>query len=83
MRERIEERLRELRAELEVGRQMMAELDARRANLNASLLRIGGAAQALEELLHDGAGQTDAPPDEGAGRADADGAGEPLAVGQA
>ena len=55
MRERIEERLRELRAELEVGRGMMAELDARRANLNASLLRIGGAVHALEEILRDGA----------------------------
>jgi hypothetical protein len=53
MRERIEERLRELREELEVGRRMLAELDARRANLNGSMLRIGGAAQALEELLRD------------------------------
>ncbi len=53
MRERIEARLRELREELEVGRRMLAELDARRANLNGSMLRIGGAVQALEELLHE------------------------------
>lgn len=53
MREKIEQRLRELREELEVGRGMMAELDARRANLNDSMLRIGGAVQALEELLRD------------------------------
>lgn len=53
MREKIEERLRELRAELEVGRGMLAELDARRANLSGSMLRIGGAVQALEELLRD------------------------------
>ena len=53
MRERVEERLRELREELEVGRRMLAELDARRANLSSSMLRIGGAAQALEELLGD------------------------------
>jgi hypothetical protein len=53
MREKIEERLRELREELEVGRGMMAELDARRLNLNDSMLRIGGAVQVLEELLRD------------------------------
>jgi hypothetical protein len=53
MRERIEQRLRELREELEVGRGMMAELDARRSNLHESMLRIGGAVQALEELLRD------------------------------
>lgn len=53
MREKIEARLRELREELEVGRGMLAELDARRSNLNSSMLRIGGAVQALEELLRD------------------------------
>lgn len=53
MRERIEQRLRELREELEVGRGMMAELEARRSNLHDSMLRIGGAVQALEELLRD------------------------------
>lgn len=53
MRERIEQRLCELREELEVGRGMMAELDARRSNLHDSMLRIGGAVQALEELMRD------------------------------
>lgn len=53
MREKIEARLGELREELEVGRGMMAELDARRSNLHESMLRIGGAVQALEELLRD------------------------------
>ena len=53
MREKIEARLCELREELEVGRGMLAELDARRSNLNSSMLRIGGAVQALEELLRD------------------------------
>lgn len=62
MRERIEARLGELRAELEVGRGMLAELDARRANLNGSMLRIGGAIQALEELLRDEAGAGDGGP---------------------
>lgn len=80
MRERIEERLCELRAELEVGRQMMAELDARRANLNATLLRIGGAVQALEEILRDGAGSWGAPSSEGEGDAEAGRA--PLAAAQ-
>ena len=51
MREKIEARLCELREELEVGRGMLAELDARRSNLHDSMLRIGGAVQALEELL--------------------------------
>jgi len=85
MRERIEERLRELRAELEVGRGMLAELDARRANLNGSLLRIGGAIQALEELLRDGAGRADESSVERAESvrdAEAAAACEPLAVGQ-
>ncbi|HEX3559757.1 MAG TPA: hypothetical protein VHU19_11170 [Pyrinomonadaceae bacterium] len=86
MRERIEERLRELRAELEVGRGMLAELDARRANVNGSMLRIGGAIQALEEILRDGAGRWEATPDTpDAGERDAEAAvpGQSLAVGQA
>jgi hypothetical protein len=51
MRADVERRLGELRSELETGRTMLAELDARRAELQQTLLRIGGAVQVLEELL--------------------------------
>jgi hypothetical protein len=51
MREQIENRLRELRTEFEVGQKVMAELEIRQANLRSTLLRIGGAMQVLEELL--------------------------------
>jgi predicted nuclease with TOPRIM domain len=44
-------RLPELRSEFENGRKMLAELEAKQAHLNSSLLRIGGAIQVLEELL--------------------------------
>ena len=51
MREQMEDRLRELRTEFEVGQKVMAELEIRQANLRSTLLRIGGAMQVLEELL--------------------------------
>lgn len=51
MRDQIENRLRELRTEFEVGQKVMAELEVREANLRSTLLRIGGAMQVLEELL--------------------------------
>ena len=51
MREQIENRLRELRTEFEVGQKVMAELEIRQANLRSTLLRIGGAMQVLEEFL--------------------------------
>jgi hypothetical protein len=59
VRERIEERLAALRKEHETGVRVLAELEARQAELQQTLLRIAGAAQVLEELLGDGA---DAPP---------------------
>jgi hypothetical protein len=51
MREQLENRLQELRTELDVGQKVMAELEMREANLRGTLLRIGGAIQVLEELL--------------------------------
>ena len=51
MRERLEQRLQQLRAEFQAGQSMLAELDHKRANLEQTLLRISGALQVLEELL--------------------------------
>lgn len=51
MQEKIENRLRELQTEFEVGQKVMAELEVRQANLRSTLLRIGGAIQVLEELV--------------------------------
>jgi predicted nuclease with TOPRIM domain len=51
MREQLEQRLHQLKAEFETGQKMLAELEQRRANLEQTLLRITGAIQVLEELL--------------------------------
>lgn len=51
MRQQIEQRLKELRTEFDSGQKMLAELEARQANLRDSLLRISGAIQVLEEEL--------------------------------
>ena len=56
MREQMQERLAALRREFESGRRMLGELEARQADLQQTLLRIGGAVQVLEELL-DAAGE--------------------------
>lgn len=51
MREQLEQRVGELRAEQQKGQQMLAELEAKQAELHQTLLRISGAIQVLEELL--------------------------------
>jgi hypothetical protein len=51
MRDQLERRLKTLRTELEAGEKMLADMDAKRANLRETLLRISGAIQVLEELL--------------------------------
>ncbi|BAH40469.1 MAG TPA: hypothetical protein DGD08_04745 [Gemmatimonas aurantiaca] len=51
MRDLIETRITELRAEFESGRVLQQELDVRQEEVRRSLLRISGAVQALEELL--------------------------------
>lgn len=53
MQDKLKERLGTLRQELERGQHMKAELEAKLTELNATLLRISGAIQVLEELLHD------------------------------
>ena len=51
MREQLEQRLQELRAEYENGKNVLADLDTRRENVQRTVLRISGAIQVLEELL--------------------------------
>jgi ABC-type transporter Mla subunit MlaD len=51
MREQLEQRVSELKAEQEKGQRMLAEIDARQAELRQTLLRISGAIQVLDELL--------------------------------
>ncbi len=54
MKERLEQRLQELKAEYESGQQMLADLESRQAELRATLMRISGAIQVLEEELKKG-----------------------------
>lgn len=51
MKEQLEQRLQELKAEFESGQKMLADLEAQQTNLKTTLLRISGAIQVLEELL--------------------------------
>ncbi len=51
MKEQLEQRLGELKAEYEAGQKMLADLEARQATLRETLLRIAGAVQVLEEEL--------------------------------
>jgi prefoldin subunit 5 len=50
MTDQIAGRLKALQAEADAGQKMLAELDARRAALMTTLLRIEGAIQVLKEL---------------------------------
>lgn len=51
MKPEIETRLAELRSEFEAGKNMLADLEKKRTDLEATMLRISGAIQVLEELL--------------------------------
>ena len=51
MRQQLERRLEELKAEYEAGQQMLADLETRKAQTRETLLRISGAIQVLEEEL--------------------------------
>lgn len=51
MKERLEKRLDELKAEFEQGQKMLVDLESRQESLKHSLLRISGAIQVLEEEL--------------------------------
>lgn len=52
MRDQLEQRLDELKSEFAVGQKTLDDLEAKQANLRQTLLRISGAIQVLEELLH-------------------------------
>jgi predicted nuclease with TOPRIM domain len=47
----VERRLAELKSEYEAGQKMLADLEAKKADLQTTLQRIAGAIQVLEELL--------------------------------
>jgi hypothetical protein len=51
MRDLMEHRRETLAAELEKGERLLGELESRRNDLRASVLRISGAMQVLDELL--------------------------------
>jgi chromosome segregation ATPase len=51
MREQLEQRLKELKAEFESGQKMIADLESREANMRVVLHRISGAIQVLQEEL--------------------------------
>lgn len=51
MREKLEQRLQELKAEYESGQKMLADLEARQEELRNTLMRISGAITILEEVL--------------------------------
>ncbi len=51
MKEQLENRLTELKAEQESGQKVLADLEAKQASLQNTLLRIAGAIQVLEEEI--------------------------------
>lgn len=51
MREQLEKRLQALTAEYEAGQKALANLEAQKASLRETLLRISGAIQVLQEEL--------------------------------
>ena len=51
MKDQIERRLEQLRAEYRKGQERLVELEQETSSVNSSMLRISGAIQILEELL--------------------------------
>lgn len=51
MKAQLEKRLSELKSEFESGQKMLADLEKKRTEVEATMLRISGAIQVLEELL--------------------------------
>ncbi len=51
MKDRLQARLENLKQELESGKKLLADLEARKTDVQATVLRISGAIQVLEEML--------------------------------
>jgi len=51
MREKLKQRLEQLKREYETGQAQLSQLDTRAAELRQTLLRISGAMQVLEEAI--------------------------------
>ncbi|MEN9868528.1 MAG: hypothetical protein RL748_4118 [Pseudomonadota bacterium] len=51
MKTQLETRLASLKSEFEAGKNMLADLDKKSRELEATLMRISGAIQVLEEML--------------------------------
>ncbi|MBC6420228.1 MAG: hypothetical protein GDA43_00560 [Hormoscilla sp. SP5CHS1] len=51
MKERLEQRLKALKAEFDAGQKLLAEYETKQASLRETLLRISGAIQVIEEEL--------------------------------
>lgn len=51
MKQQLQQRLQELKAEYESGKKVLADLEAKQANVRDTLLRMAGAIQVLEEEL--------------------------------
>jgi predicted nuclease with TOPRIM domain len=51
MKQQLEQRLKELKAEFDAGQRTLGEMEIKQANLRNTLLRISGAIQVLEEEL--------------------------------
>jgi predicted nuclease with TOPRIM domain len=49
----LEQRLQTLQTEFQAGQTMLAELEAKQANLRETLLRMSGAIQVLQECLQE------------------------------
>lgn len=60
MSEQLEGRLKALEAEFDTGRKMLAELEAREAELRSTMLRISGAIQVLREFVPPADGEAEA-----------------------
>jgi len=53
MKKQLETRLNNLKTEFETGQTLLADLNKKRSDLEATLLRISGAIQVIEELLEE------------------------------
>ncbi|XZN96854.1 MAG: hypothetical protein ACM65K_00630 [Microcoleus sp.] len=58
MKQQLQQRLQELKAEYESGKKVLADLEAKQANVRDTLLRMAGAIQVLEEELVKAASNT-------------------------